>query len=239
VSKPTCAVVDCEAPAVARGWCNKHYLRWSHHGDPLGGKPGPSVRRAVDHFDGTRECTGCGEAKPLESFPKDKNASKGRKSRCKTCHTAGQSARYHADPERHRTRIRAQRQRDIETIREREKARYERDKPKRLALAKAGAHNRRALLAQVVHEPGISVEALRKRDGRKCHFCKITMSFKPVPNGSYVPNRATLEHLTPISRGGSHTWVNVVLACWQCNVRKNRSMDGEWEGSQFPTLPLH
>ncbi|MEU1043951.1 HNH endonuclease signature motif containing protein [Streptomyces sp. NPDC005897] len=30
-----CAIKECEAPAVTRGWCNKHYTRWKRHGDPL------------------------------------------------------------------------------------------------------------------------------------------------------------------------------------------------------------
>ena len=25
---------ECENPALARGWCNKHYLRWARYGDP-------------------------------------------------------------------------------------------------------------------------------------------------------------------------------------------------------------
>ena len=35
--KRTCSIEDCEAPHAARGWCNKHWLRWRRHGDPLGG----------------------------------------------------------------------------------------------------------------------------------------------------------------------------------------------------------
>ncbi len=29
-----CTVDDCETPAIARGWCTKHYARWRTHGDP-------------------------------------------------------------------------------------------------------------------------------------------------------------------------------------------------------------
>lgn len=31
----SCSIGDCTSPAKARGWCNRHYLRWFHHGDPL------------------------------------------------------------------------------------------------------------------------------------------------------------------------------------------------------------
>ena len=30
-----CSVDDCDDPAIARGWCGKHYQRWRKTGDPL------------------------------------------------------------------------------------------------------------------------------------------------------------------------------------------------------------
>lgn len=32
-----CSIPDCGKPILARGWCNRHWLRWSRHGDPLSG----------------------------------------------------------------------------------------------------------------------------------------------------------------------------------------------------------
>ncbi len=32
--KNSCAISDCHSPALARGWCKKHYDRWRRHGDP-------------------------------------------------------------------------------------------------------------------------------------------------------------------------------------------------------------
>jgi hypothetical protein len=31
----TCSVEACQNPAIARGWCHKHYKRWQLHGDPM------------------------------------------------------------------------------------------------------------------------------------------------------------------------------------------------------------
>lgn len=31
----TCSVDDCGTRATRRGWCDKHYRRWLHHGSPL------------------------------------------------------------------------------------------------------------------------------------------------------------------------------------------------------------
>lgn len=33
----TCSIDDCVRPFYSRGWCRRHYDRWLHHGDPLGG----------------------------------------------------------------------------------------------------------------------------------------------------------------------------------------------------------
>lgn len=32
---PICSIEGCENPVQARGWCSKHYKRWSEYGDPL------------------------------------------------------------------------------------------------------------------------------------------------------------------------------------------------------------
>ena len=40
----TCTVKSCSLPHLARGFCNRHWLRWKRHGDPLAGgaTPNPS-----------------------------------------------------------------------------------------------------------------------------------------------------------------------------------------------------
>ena len=30
-----CSIAGCDRPHEARGWCNTHYQRWYHFGDPL------------------------------------------------------------------------------------------------------------------------------------------------------------------------------------------------------------
>ena len=71
MAQATCTIDGCDGKPIGRGWCNKHYLRWRNHGDPLGGAVGPRVRKAVDHPDGTRECAMCGERKPLDAFDRE------------------------------------------------------------------------------------------------------------------------------------------------------------------------
>jgi hypothetical protein len=39
----TCTIPDCQSRVHARGWCNKHYLRWSQHGDASWCPPAPQL----------------------------------------------------------------------------------------------------------------------------------------------------------------------------------------------------
>jgi hypothetical protein len=51
---------------------------------------------------------------------------------------------------------------------------------------------------------------LYARDRWTCQYCGASVSL-----GS-----ATLDHVKPLSRGGAHSWDNVVTACRPCNIRK-------------------
>jgi 5-methylcytosine-specific restriction endonuclease McrA len=56
----------------------------------------------------------------------------------------------------------------------------------------------------------LSRRAVLVRDNHECQYCG-----RPAEN---------VDHVVPRSRGGSHTWDNVVAACRPCNSRKeNRS----------------
>jgi 5-methylcytosine-specific restriction endonuclease McrA len=44
------------------------------------------------------------------------------------------------------------------------------------------------------------------RDGHRCQYCDGAAE--------------SIDHVVPRSRGGGHTWDNVVAACRSCNVRK-------------------
>jgi 5-methylcytosine-specific restriction endonuclease McrA len=52
----------------------------------------------------------------------------------------------------------------------------------------------------------LSRKAVFARDLHRCQYC-----------GSGAEN---LDHVVPRSRGGPHTWENVVAACRRCNTRK-------------------
>lgn len=217
-----CSIDGCNTDAIARGWCNVHYTRWRKHGDPLYTAP----VEVVDLPDGTRVCTGCSERKPIEDYYKHPTEHGGRQRRCKECTKRAVMDRYAQDIDASRATYRARYRANIDHVREQDRQRYERDKPKRLALAKEHAYKRRSRIASGPRDRGITDTALRERDGDKCCYCNKTMCFKIIEGLKFNPDRATIEHVKPLSQGGTHTWDNTTLCCWECNVRRaSRDVD--------------
>lgn len=67
------------------------------------------------------------------------------------------------------------------------------------------------------HVPAIKA-AIIKRDGWLCHYCGKPMRWKNGEKGRPEPRGlATIEHLVPVSEGGSRELDNLVLAHKACN----------------------
>lgn len=71
--------------------------------------------------------------------------------------------------------------------------------------------NTRGRLTAYDRVPAFSRELLFHRDRHVCAYC----------GERFRDRELTVEHIVPVSRGGSSAWTNVVAACRSCNVRKN------------------
>lgn len=72
----------------------------------------------------------------------------------------------------------------------------------------------------------LSRRAVFVRDNFECQYCG-----RPAEN---------VDHIVPRSRGGAHTWDNVVAACRPCNSRKeNRSPADVGLALRHPPRPPH
>ena len=68
-------------------------------------------------------------------------------------------------------------------------------------------------------------KAVFSRDGGRCVYCGATAT--------------SLDHVVPRSRGGPHTWDNVVSACGRCNhIKADRGItELGWRMATLPTVP--
>jgi 5-methylcytosine-specific restriction endonuclease McrA len=65
---------------------------------------------------------------------------------------------------------------------------------------------------------------LHRAQRGRCAYCHRPMD--PAPGSSDRPRGITVDHVVPLSRGGTDADENVVGACWACNQRKG---DGTWD----------
>lgn len=71
------------------------------------------------------------------------------------------------------------------------------------------------VLMQYVRIPykamAVNKENVLRRDDFTCQYCSRQLSM----------TSATIDHVLPQSRGGSHIWTNVVASCRECNNKKD------------------
>ena len=229
-SKRPCKFSECSNGGAnsKTGFCLTHHNRLIKHGDPARTMKGKHHKVQIT-LEGSRICKGCGEAKPPTNFHRDGRAPDGYRAQCKPCRKAFM-AEYYADNRESRAAYEQDRRTNrSEHMRALDMARYERHKEKRIALASEQVKIRRARLAGVETDPRVTVPALREMHGDNCCYCGVVMSFVRQSRAEGIArNRATLEHIHPISRGGSHTFDNTALACHRCNVSKNSKTVDEW-----------
>jgi len=76
--------------------------------------------------------------------------------------------------------------------------------------------------------PPVNRREVLRRDHHSCQYCGSS-------------KRLTLDHVMPRSKGGQHTWDNVVTACERCNSHKGDRTPAE-AGMQLrtkPKAPMH
>ena len=80
---------------------------------------------------------------------------------------------------------------------------------------------RLVLLATYNRIPQVSLRLSRRnvylRDGHRCQYCGRMPSVDGL----------NLDHVVPHSRGGTHSWDNLVTSCRECNLRKGGALPHE------------
>ncbi len=184
-----------------------------------------------------KRCTKCGEEKPAttEFFHRDKRMKDGLRTMCKVCKNKEQKVYYRQLDVRERKLAYERRSERLEYHRD-YKHRPEnqeslsayhkahRSRPDIKVRRMVSVRNRRALLrrgASGIH----TVQDIRQQYERqkgKCYWC----SEKLV--------KYHVDHIIPLSRGGSNWPDNIVIACPTCNLSRKNKLPHEFaEGGKL------
>lgn len=86
-----------------------------------------------------------------------------------------------------------------------------------------GANNpqRKVTNAEIIEcSKTMTCKEVIKRFGGVCQICGKPINEKAIANGHVKKDYPSLDHIQPLSKGGTHTWDNVQLAHIGCNSRK-------------------
>lgn len=135
------------------------------------------------------------------------------------------------DPEQIKVYMSEYNQKNRERENERSRLWASENREARKAIAKSSAHRRRvrdagkANVRQAVVDAGsvtpTDIMSLYVKAQNRCVYCaRRTRSF-------------TIDHVTPISRGGLHTTDNLIPCCKSCNSSKGAKVEADWLFDKF------
>jgi len=106
------------------------------------------------------------------------------------------------------------------------KARIEEQKKAALYPDKIRRHTTRAKKHGAPYDTSVNLKRLIERDGLRCAICGKMCDPSDRSWSKYCgPLYPSIDHIIPMSKGGSHTWDNVQVAHIICNSRKGDKME--------------
>lgn len=94
----------------------------------------------------------------------------------------------------------------------------------RLEVRKRRTYNE--LVDSDSYDTTITLERLYKRDEGVCHICKEPCDWDDkviTSEGHFIVGNSypSIDHYKPLNKGGVHSWCNVDLSHYLCNIRKS------------------
>lgn len=166
-----------------------------------------------------KPCKKCGEIKPLASFHNDKRNRDGKQGQCKECRNQRIAQWQKQNPERLKVAMKKWRTRNPEKVRDysakywAENTEVCKAKRKEWMTPERNSYYLRLRRARVKGAKGShTLTQLKARIafyGHRCYLC----------GGSYD----TIDHVIPVSAGGTNWPANLRPACRSCNSRKGKT----------------
>jgi 5-methylcytosine-specific restriction endonuclease McrA len=257
VAKGSCSVDGCEVSRFCKGLCKKHYRRLGLYGDPMGRPPPRQWPTCTECHRIVRNVSRgmCSNCYNRWAYWRDPDRARDKSNRRPSSRTNAERAaarRPVAKAIRELTEQLGRRplrhelpELEQERLRVRDRAAYHADRTRRVqrtlmrSRANAAEARRRATAWRIANpekaRAGSATKKARKRAAPgvltgaawlaildvhpRCYYCGAT-------------GRLDQEHMTPLSRGGHHSPINVVPACSPCNLRKRTLTAWEFVNSE-------
>lgn len=194
-----------------------------------------------------KRCVKCEEEKSIEEFYKNKATQDGLQAQCKSCRKKYREKNRDKEAERkkkyrekNRDKVleiqKKYREKNRDKVAEHNKKYREKNRDKVAEIQKkyreenplktrAHTHKRRALKLETTIEP-IDLNLVWDDSFGICFLCETPMDQQYTYPDPRLPS---LEHVIPLSRGGTHTYDNLTYTHLQCNNRKLASLIEEMQ----------
>jgi 5-methylcytosine-specific restriction endonuclease McrA len=203
--------------------------------------------------DNHKACTSCGQTQSLDAFSEDKSRKDALRSECRFCHNARNKIYRQANLKNYKAYNKAWQQANREKSAASKKAWYQANKEKSAANQKAYRKAnpekvkayRKANFESIASRtkayqqanPEIFAVNWQKRRVQKLNNGVFIVSAKELkklysnPCAYCGAPSQHIDHIIPVSRGGTHSVGNLVGACAACNMSKGAKFITEWKKS--------
>lgn len=200
----TCSVDGCSEFRHSNGYCIKHHARWKRHGSATARMPGEVI-------DGKRVCPGCQVDTRLDDY------TPGSTGRCRKCVAEAKRARYVPIEHNFDPINCIQCGKNFKPTKSTILLCSEECVELRKSELDSDARHARRVRMRNARAERFGRIAVFERDGWICGICKHEIP-KDLRHPS--PRSASLDHVVPLSKGGSHSMANTQAAHLVCNLRK-------------------
>jgi len=184
-----------------------------------------------------KRCSKCKETKPHTDFHKNRCTLDGLQDWCKTCFRKGQQTKKGRERQwraNHSEKGRATHERYLGSEKDKVvRRRYEASEKGRAARKRFNATKKgRAMYQRSCAKRRAVLEGSEATLTAE-EWSEIRAEYKCCPYcGELFTGEPEMDHIVPISRGGTHTADNVVPACMSCNRSKSDKTVEEWQDGQ-------